>query len=1653
MVSDGAIKFDAYCDNTAYRVGQSVYVMVPKGDYSQQKIILGKYTAMNSTPFVYTEPLDTMIEIKGKSFTGTNAMVANGTDPDADTVTPTVTKIYEASGPFVGFDRLGVSADFQVWLAPFDTAAGSYGLRLYLYTDETDTSTGESKERIYSMTLSNSDMYGNPYNFEGFFTQSKVFDIGDINNITKVEIYMFQNGDFIDGNSNPIPHGSVLSDTNQFQVFSDNIFIKNVKLLVGYDENDFDKDTIILYSDSSPTYNNKNEDLAANKKTVNARWIHKREDGKFELLEQTDGVETMLNWYRYNYGAPAADKYSGVYWDRVNAEHTVEADTSEIISNLKTFLLVHPLNYNESNFIVGTQIPYANGNIYTIQSGAYSLASQWSAEAQAYYGLSDFTKEHGFLYLITSAITVDTQSWIEIFKSRMVFHNQHYSYTDAFTGVRNYDAGCLHPISFWTLLTTAYRFYWQAPEEFQKINMPEDIFNGGSLSNWAMYRGLNPYTQMSYRNNTIYINTDYTPFTMTNTSVAMKNLLTEYANSFGEWGWAYDAYGRADWRPVDPDVYAYLYGQVELFFQKMDNPTYTYSSDFFYYNFDPDITKQQEQIKCVGLVRSGDVDGNPTYTPYYSNLITFENEQEVASQATIDAASALQIVCEDGSDGNYFIYDQNGKLNSDGEGRGKSRTMRVLYHGAEIDATTGITKIEWHIPKDYSMMAVDEDEHCATANKVESFYEGTRRSYTSIERFGNNLRAGTNNVIKSQQYYIIDYWAQEYSNNTVECIATIDGVEYTAVKEFKFGKAGTTGTNVTFVLSFEGNRNSLNLAGLTSNDEPVVDLDDDPLLDVNDSALTAAGVSDAFANIQAKLYDAANIELNLTALGAEVQWGWKDNYNNLYMNILTDPENPYRVTINLLGGRTTVPTDNYAILQATLKNWVSTNGSYDLVAFLPIPIKLNNTYKYISGTKEVIYDSTGTPQYSALPYQLYEAADERVPDLSWNTASPNKTSSMGNKFKYYHEVKETKSGFVFQALNFYVTGGSDACCVYATNNQGQVLWSQPILITQNQYDFSMLNQWDGNLTIDENNGTILSKMVGAGKKNAEDNTFSGVLMGDVQSGTGNNLVHETGLYGFDHGVMSFQLKESGKAVFGASGHGQITIDGSKGTIESASYRANNADERKGMSIDLDDGVIDIIDHTQIDQGNRLLEILIQPKDPFFRVTSPRGTNLINIGKSSGYYLRSDNYVPNTEGLNLDLVNGRLDAFNFKLVSGKVVFDSTEGNHPYFYVRNKSDTNYLIYLGPDANYIASNNYTSSSGMMIDLENSQILGNGLYIKGTEPGGRAFTFDASQGSYPVTVGSLFKVTWDGKLECDEAIIRKAHIYDAHIENGVGDTNVQIAENFHVDSSGNCTANSLTATGGGQIGPYGISSGALTGNGITLGKDYIEINGVRLSGYGGGGLNISATTTFSGDVDAGSHSVYAGSFGGRGNTVTAAELVAAVSWHKTALNNNPTNVSKVAGSQNLATEQWVENKEYATQSWVNSQGFLTSLPSHTHDQYLTGLPDHQHYAGGDTYTGGVYWSSKRYKTEINSLKLNLDDFKPVQFKYNEVLLDHHHDDDRIHYGFIAEELEQVNPDLVVYNEEGEPDAVDYTSIIALCVKEIQDLKKEINELKEKIK
>jgi hypothetical protein len=123
----------------------------------------------------------------------------------------------------------------------------------------------------------------------------------------------------------------------------------------------------------------------------------------------------------------------------------------------------------------------------------------------------------------------------------------------------------------------------------------------------------------------------------------------------------------------------------------------------------------------------------------------------------------------------------------------------------------------------------------------------------------------------------------------------------------------------------------------------------------------------------------------------------------------------------------------------------------------------------------------------------------------------------------------------------------------------------------------MLNDWDGRLEIDEEDNTIMTMMIGAGRKNSN-NQFNGVLMGDVMTGTGDNATREIGLYGFHEGAQSFGFKIDGTAFLGKSGKGQIRFNGNNGIIESGNYiSTENATIEKpasGMKIDLSNGHID-----------------------------------------------------------------------------------------------------------------------------------------------------------------------------------------------------------------------------------------------------------------------------------------------------------------------------------------------------------------------------------------------------------------------------------------------------------------------------------------------
>ena len=127
----------------------------------------------------------------------------------------------------------------------------------------------------------------------------------------------------------------------------------------------------------------------------------------------------------------------------------------------------------------------------------------------------------------------------------------------------------------------------------------------------------------------------------------------------------------------------------------------------------------------------------------------------------------------------------------------------------------------------------------------------------------------------------------------------------------------------------------------------------------------------------------------------------------------------------------------------------------------------------------------------------------------------------------------------------------------------------PVHLMLNRYGNSAINGWDGNsININKDGGFILAPQVGAGIKE-NDNSFTGVIMGKVKET--NQSGADIGLIGYAKGVRSIFLDaQTGKAVFGANGKGQITIDPTNNTARIYSgnfvYRPNGTGT--GMEIDL-----------------------------------------------------------------------------------------------------------------------------------------------------------------------------------------------------------------------------------------------------------------------------------------------------------------------------------------------------------------------------------------------------------------------------------------------------------------------------------------------------
>lgn len=578
---------------------------------------------------------------------------------------------------------------------------------------------------------------------------------------------------------------------------------------------------------------------------------------------------------------------------------------------------------------------------------------------------------------------------------------------------------------------------------------------------------------------------------------------------------------------------------------------------------------------------------------YKSNILTFINQDDVANNATIDAIKALSLLCRDytyseknadgvpqkgfiETQGNYFIYNETGGLIDAGQ-KDVVRYLQCKFdlNSTEYDDSDELQfadKIIWEFPIENTMIVAHTTNYI-TWKEDNTIPEG----YAQLRYENNN--AVMQHFINSGNKIIFEYTINQFynsarDNNLIKCTVEKDKLLYSAVKDLKFGQSGTSGTAFTFTIDLPAGVNSITLQ----------DKDGNPYMD-DDLTVTA------------HLYDQQGYEVEIPDT-TEIEWKWHIQDISSFIGINTDTGK--NTSVKLVCNKEKLTINQLCILKATLKKWRKSDkeneqDSYDLIAYLPIPIRLNSNYLYVNGPDKITYLSDGYPVY----YKNQLDIIQTVIDYDGKWSQYPLTFEKGIE-EYMPEIVQDDEGKYFlQAVSMYIEDlplyGIQYSSKDSSTGTEKVRWTQPILIYQSLYPSSIINDWDGR-AVEINDGSetgkpsyILSNIMGAGSKNNM-NQFSGVMLGDVASyvqsdNAQNTLATRTGLFGFSDGAMCFSFTDDGKATIGKSSAGQIIFDGKKSTISSNLYQNNLlSDIRKGMILDFDDGFIKI--YNQIKGGSQ-----------------------------------------------------------------------------------------------------------------------------------------------------------------------------------------------------------------------------------------------------------------------------------------------------------------------------------------------------------------------------------------------------------------------------------------------------------------------------------
>ena len=437
-------------------------------------------------------------------------------------------------------------------------------------------------------------------------------------------------------------------------------------------------------------------------------------------------------------------------------------------------------------------------------------------------------------------------------------------------------------------------------------------------------------------------------------------------------------------------------------------------------------------------------------------------------------------------------------------------------------------------------------------------------------------------------YQIKDYYIPSFTNNTIKCRVVKDGQYiYEAEQSFTFASFGTNGTDYSLCIVPATNQSTLRDDNGLALKVAVYDVNGDIMEDETNKI-----VVDWYKHEGGVLVGGQAPDILVTRIGTSRPIGYNILRASVDIEISSYSEAARGTIINgNASNNGTLALENDEDEEEERQSRIVTLTAY-------YPIAWSSEDLYIEGPTTVVYDSLGTnPSYYNGPYKLFygitnqasahqryiKEGKELIVSTSYyatgaNTLVTTLVKESLPKIKTIQTEQPDEDGvydrFDLSVPSMFLENDFFTTVWFGLKSGNIVNWvyAQPILMIQNRFSSPMLNSWDGELTIDEKNGTILSTMVGAGIKE-EDNTFSGVLMGDVATKAEDSSMKpgKQGVYGFNHGEQSFGFMNDGTAFIGKAGRGRIEFNGNSGQIQSSSF----ATDKIGMRIDLDDGEIDM----------------------------------------------------------------------------------------------------------------------------------------------------------------------------------------------------------------------------------------------------------------------------------------------------------------------------------------------------------------------------------------------------------------------------------------------------------------------------------------------